>query len=303
MQRTLKLVALVLVTLALAGTQPAFGNCQLARLVVSCFGPCAYITSPGQSTQASSRGDFWALGAGDPAIGLGADSGTLAESDPWLREYAGYLYVAAQWGSAGIDGCIDDPSVPVPTRTVVAITDADAPSASSNGYFGVLCKERDRFANYMLLDLGPTTLIPIPRPTIVAASRGPAGQTTLMIASPAAALAGGVLADPSCAGLIRGYKVFHQPRSFGTPPPSDRSRDAGWIQIAGEQPLNATTTLTLPCGLTQYDYLALGLVFESGFETAHVSRNSPAIACDPTLAERPGEFRLIRKRPPFRERE
>lgn len=303
---------LTIATIAAAlAPAPASASCAQARLIAGCFGSCAYITSPGQNTigpTGSLRGSFWALGAGNPVVGTGVDNGASVSGgnpnpqDDWLKTYFGSLpYIAGSWGNGGVDECIDSGVVPPPRRTVILLDDSDAAAATSKAYFLVLCKEvTEPIANYDVYRLGtlgaaslPLTEIPYPR--LLATSRVPGVSVTAVVKNAGANIVGGVLADPSCTGLIRGYKLFTQVRANASGEPTSRLKSSGWTQEGTEIPIaQDSPPLTVSCGAATSVYLATGLVFESGFETTKVSKQV-RMPCDATLADRPPNFKLIRK--------
>ncbi len=309
--RKVAILALAAVGVALAMPR-ASASCAQARLIAGCDGICAYVSSPGQHTigpTGSLRGSFWAFGAGDPLVGVGIDNGSSVSggnpnsNDDWLKNYFGQSlpYIAASWGNGGVDDCIDSGVVPQPRRTVILLDDAEAAAPGSRGYFLLLCKEVTALtANYDVYRLGtlgtaslPLTEIPYPR--LLATSRVPGVSVTAVVKNAAADIVGGVLADPSCPALIRGYKLYTQVRSNASGEPTSRAKASGWTQQGTEIPTGSNSPpLTVSCGNATSVYLATGLVYDNGFETTKVSRHV-RMPCDATIADRPPNFRLIRK--------
>lgn len=291
------IVAFVALVVA-ASVQPVSATCGNGRLISSFQGGSQYITSAGLATAASLGGNFWALNTGIPGAGSGTDNGADAPTgnastdDDWLRVSGGGLYIAGNWATGSVDGCIDTDASPAPKRTIVAITD----STPDHAYIKVLCQQADILANYPLGALGNTTMAAMPYPKVLSSSRVAGVSVTVNVKSPAADLADVVLADASCpATLIRGYKLYTQTKTNASGVPADRARSAGWTQEGTEIPIAQDAPgLTKSCTAGQSVYVAASLVFDSGFETAHVGQDI-RVPCDPSLADRPGKFKIIKK--------
>lgn len=291
------IVAFVTLVVA-ASVQPVSAVCGNGRLIQSFGGGSQYITSGGLATATSVGGNFWALNTGNPTIGAGTDNGAdtptgnASPDDNWLRFGGAGLYLAGNWATGSVDGCIDTDASPAPKRTIVAITDSNPDSA----FVKVLCQQADALANYNFGALGSTTMAAIPYPKVLTSSRVVGTSVTVSIKSPSADLADAVLADASCpATLIRGYKLYTQTIPNASGAPADRARSAGWVLEGAEVPLaQDAPPLTKSCLAGESVYVARSLVFDSGFETAHVSQ-SVRVPCDPSLADRPGNFKIIKK--------
>ncbi len=280
--------------------------CDNARLIDGCAGgTCQYIQSPGAK---AFKGSFWGFGGGNPTVGAGDDNGSLLAvgngnpNNDWVYSNSGNYYIAGIWSVTGVDGCVDNNTTPFPKRTVIALSDADPPGDTSKAYFGLVCKEQDANGNYPVSLLGPPQLVQIPYPHLLASSRSPGVSVTGTFRRASANISGGTLADASCGPLLRGYKLYTQVRPNGAGQPGNRDRASGWTAApTGEIAIDQDSPpLTVSCSQSTSVYVAMSLVFESGFETAHVSQQV-RIACDPTLSDRPGNFKLI-KRPRDRER-
>lgn len=305
--RIIKVTTLMAVALVAAATaQPASALCSGARLISGCAGTCKYIYigAQGQSHGPSPalRGNFWGLGGGNPAPGLGDDNGldeAQGNADPnidWVKSYVDsgsvWHYLGGAWSNALVDGCVDDATTPSPKRTVVALYD-QAPSlrpSSSQlaGYFAVLCNRANIYSNYDYDGTpGDHILAPIPYPSVHAS-----GQGSVIVYPPAPSLlAPGIYAlDPSCTNLVRGYKICSQVAGGY---PSDLNRLTGGWTCGSEMTTEWTTVPVPPCGTSQLMFLATSLVFDGGFETLFVSEPT-SVSCGLT-ADRPGAFKLIKK--------
>lgn len=290
------LSALVLGLIAVA--QPAQATCSNARLVGEISNPYAYIVSPGVNTPASVKGVYWGLGGGNPTAGPGDDNGLDLSSGnadsqlDWIRSAGGLPYLAGAWSNTLVDGCVDNATTPSPKRTTVALSDTSADGRI--GYFGVFCKEADSGLNYDFATFGSQTLVAIPYPHVNSSSRTSGASVSVNVRNVASSVSGGVQGDPSCAGLLRGYRTCSQVRPNAAGAPTDRASTAGWI-CGGEVPAGQDAApLTVPCGPDTSVYLAHALVFEGGFESFYVSQDV-RVPCDPTLSDRPSNFKLIKK--------
>ncbi len=262
---------------------PTNAMCGNARLILGCAGDCSYLLSPGVSGVASFRGSFWALGSGDPEIGLGDDNGSdLATGNvgpyyfDWVHFFQGRPYLAGAWSNFGVDGCIDN--TPNPMRTAIGITDADAPGAEARGYVAFLCVTRDWLYNYDFSFNGTNvSLVSIPRPSVTESSPSGASAIRFTVAGPSpAAVSSALRTDGSCGtttDLVTGYKVYSQVRPRASGPALDRSRSSGWNFASGPAPLGQDATFMVSHAPDTIVSLAISLVFDSGFETAHVSQN------------------------------
>jgi hypothetical protein len=250
-------------------------------------------------------GLFWALGAGDPATGLGDDNGTHTE-DGWFDYnatpavnfyYAGYI--DTDWSVAGIDGCLYNAgatgSLDGDECTCVLLSD----QYDSEGYFAVASGQVDVVGN-TVLDMpgsddngnsGPIILMPIPKPFITNTVEDHSTLDLDLTVTVAPFTAGVYVKDGCDCGPI-GFKVMSFELSLGDPPPTDRDISL-WTEIelvgGGTQPVTpfgSSVTVESTCGSANTDvYLASALVFDSGFGPAVVSRNSTRIECGPNLAD------------------
>lgn len=301
-----RLAALAVLPIAIAAALPAGATCNLP----SQFASNQYWPSPGSNFAARVRGAWWALGQGNPASPGGADNGGWGPQDPsipggnlWLRNGGPGVYVGGDWAlDTRINGCIHDPPNPQPGMMVIALTDSDggAPGPNPKGYFAVACVQENAHANFEFgaanggADLA---MVPIPKPSITGSSRGPAGTVDVRFAAPT--IEAGVYTDGLCpaTGLVRGYKLYAvvKPRNEREPISRLRTGPEGWIAASlAERPLGSTESLTLPCSGESAIWVATSLVFDSGFEGAHLSQNSTKVECSPNLTTKPNQFRLIK---------
>jgi len=282
----------------LVAAVPSRAHCENARIVSAAFPPgqLSYIQTPGVEPGPASasvtedlKGAFWALGAGQPTELEGDDSGSfpaLRESDPgWVRWKLGEpVTFHTTWAAdRGIDGCIDD--VASEDKCVaVLLTDQD----QSRGYFALLATA-PVFGNYSFAQPGnaPIVLAAIPRPELLGTSAQPPDgvRASVRVAS---AASGVYVGSPACgAGLVRGYKVYAQAVPRGAAAPTDRRRTAWSTVEGGAGPegaalaLEQATDVIVHCTGSADVYLATALVFESGFETEHLSESSSPVLCAP----------------------
>ncbi len=294
-----RIAILAAVALIVASLSQVGAVCANARAIDGCSPSCQYFLSPGVGI----TGNFWSFGTGNPTVGAGDDNGSnlsngnANSNDDWLLgPPGGNRYIGGFWSVAGVDGCID--LAPAPHRTVVLLTAADAPAseaATTKGYFALQCKETDANGNYALGALGPAVFAQIPYPRVTSSNRVDTVSVHANVNGPLANISGGVTADPSCTNLITGYRLCTQVRDNGLGEPGDRSRGAGWTCGNVVSGAGTPTSVDVPCGgPSRSVYLATSLVFDSGFETSFVGQHV-RIPCDPTLSDRPGNFKLIKK--------
>lgn len=254
-----------------------------------------YIVSPGAGTAASLLGAFWGLGQGDPNGNPGGtDNGSLGPQTPdqasgstWLRQGGRGAYLAGEWtADQRIDGCIHNPPNSQPAKMVIAVSDQDL--LGTHGFFAVACVRENISANFDFTDVGrDIELYPIPSPHVVRATRTSPDHVEVELASPLAAeIMPGVYTSADCAAasLVTGYRAYFTRAMIITPPgspsppqtmaPCDRRRTSGgWTPAGPPVPLGTNTTFTVTCKTGCVLYVAISLVFDSGFETDHVSMN------------------------------
>ena len=294
------MTALALVLVASASIGPNHAACQNARIVSTLFpnGSYSYIFSPGVevgATSSSITGDFeasfWALGAGHPSFGQGVDSGAFTALGPerngWVTHPAGSpAYFHTTWASGKtVDGCIDTEDIKT-TCTAVLLSDQH----DGTGYFALLSASPVQ-GNYSFVqpDNGPIVLAPVPVPRLIDTT---VTSSDLRATVRVDALVAGLFLDSGCpAGIVRGYRIYAQVVKQGGDVPTDRDRPTSstggdWVLVDGGEaldggPLDLGTTaqITIACKSDDEVYLAASVVFDSGFETRHVSGNTAPIRC------------------------
>ncbi len=230
-------------------------------------------------------GFFWALGAGDPALGIGIDSGGYPAregADPyagWLKNYPGYAgFLQGAWDEPRVDGCVDD--VAQPRCMAALLGDADA---AGNGYFALVVDRQGPGGDFgfALPNDAPILLVTVPAPDIVAASSTGPDQLEATVAPPHVS-AGIYQQDFTCLGpSLTGYRVFRQSVPIGEPGPLDRDPAAGWVPVGPVTSLQESVSVPVDCSTGEDVFLALAVVTEAGFETPYLSANSVRISCDP----------------------
>ncbi len=347
MRRYMDTIVLVAVTgsLALFGASAVDAGCPGSQLLDATFsylvsnpnwggaggsGSCGrngcYETESGPPISTGMQAVYWALGTGNPATGVGNDSGlfvggfapgnfwikqiSASSSYPYNNPFPGGLYhypawvslklsppyvtgPPVTWSSPDADGC-GPLNPPETVCTCMMITDEWA----GTGYFATLSARSDGLGNTNI-DPGETIrLVEVPRPLIVSSVRNASsGDVTFQVFH--TPLSGGTYQKDSCGTCLQGYKVFGQIVPRGSAAPTARS--AGWTELSDATgatqpitPLGSNAPVRAECNptLNQDLYLAIALVGEGAtpFLTPHVSKNSTLVHCGQTLAnpERPG---------------
>jgi hypothetical protein len=247
---------------------------------------------PSPSIDLDARAVYWGVGGGNPADLAGNDSGSQPAHGYWLfygstggGQYYAH-YIAGAWsGDTRIDGCIDNtgsnPALADTDQCMVVLIEDE--NASGESYFALLSDQADTGGNYQF-EHGETILQQIPAPKVTASNRVSNNQVdvTVELDPPLAGPASGIYT--TCGGnLITGYQVRKQSVPRNAPAPTARDKNA-W-QIAGPvQPVASPSSFSVTCGGDEDVYVATELLFESGFSTLTVSKNSSAVQCGPTLA-------------------
>lgn len=303
MRKSIVLIAVLGAAFVLgAALQPASASCNAARTFSGPNSALVTVRIPNVCEEATCavshspafKGNFWALGGGNPAATLGADSQnwpaltvTNGIDDGWLARYPGYnLYLGVNiyqggtpnWTDPRIDGCIDAISGNCMT---MLMTDQDA---LGNGYFIVMSDAPNANLNY---EYDHVVLAPIPKARITGSTRVGPGAVNIRVGPPLAAdLAAGIRSTGCGANPITGFKIYQQAVPRNGQPPSDRNVGAGWIPVGTTNPITVPeVTVPATCAGDQDIYLAQTLVFDSGYELALVSHNSTRVQCGPNLAE------------------
>jgi hypothetical protein len=80
--------------------------------------------------------------------------------------------------------------------------------------------------------------------------------------------------------VVRGYRVYRKDTPLYGAPPSDRSRSS-WTAASAVIPLTNPVTIQIDCSFRDFaTHLAVSLVFDGGFETAHVSESRALRLCN-----------------------
>lgn len=237
----------------------------------------------GPSFSPSIRGAFWIIGAGDPTVGLGVDSGSYPArdgSDPyagWLVYYPGYAgFLDGDWTEPRIDGCPDD--TPSPRCMAVLLGDQDD---SGNGYFALLTAQRepDDTFDFSRAGSAPVILAELPVPELSAAALG-SNRYAVEVAPPDPGPSG-FYEDFTCfQTLVTGYRVYGADVPLGEDGPVDRDPAAGWIDLTGVVADGMPASFELDCSAAMDRFVAISLVFDGGYETPFLSANSVRIRCD-----------------------
>jgi len=265
----------------------ALAHCGSTRLFSSGYhyiftpGVCPSGTScPGDTSVTSNLiGAFWDLGNGDPRVLYGADNGSWpALEGPPFNGWVGYThgepaYLAGDWAQdVRIDSCVQSNCM------AVLLSDLNLESADV-GYFGTYFAFFTQSAPSGLpffFDFD-VELARIPRPIILSSTRVPPDRLDLTVRVDAPT--GGIVIDPQCPQGAVGYHIFRAAVPRGAPLPSPSASE--WILADGGAgpngepiPFGTTITVHLDPYCAKDNYLAAGLAFDSGFETAYVTRSN-----------------------------
>lgn len=277
---------------------PPRATCPNPRIVSSIYptGQFSYVQTPGVTASASgstvtdaASGVYWALGAGDPTEGSGHDSGGFRllsqTTGGWLRTPENYpAYIHTTWAAdQRIDGCIDVASES--ECTAVLVTD----ETEAEGYFALLTSKANR-GNYSLVQAenGQVTLAAIPTPIAVGVPVSAPGQLslTVRVEQPTGGL---YVQEPCSAGVVSGYRIYSQARGISSGAAESLKRAGGsWTlpmqggETTGGDPhaLGDTTAVLSACSAGESVFLSASLVFDSGFETPHLSASIGPFQCD-----------------------
>ena len=308
--KNIRIIALAGALLAVvAASMPADAVCPLARQISSLQGAgYSYIYTPGfcdagypcgagtGSISNGLMGNFWVIGAGDPAIDpTSNDNGAWPALEGSGGSYTyGWLYSNAYYGYPGfvqttwaadprIDGCPDAAAPAGNLCTAIALYDQDA---AGNGYFGLITSAADGGGNYFFGTGSAIRLAPLDRangPTITGTTRNPDQTVNVTVAAPQID-ANGLTLDPACNDAIAGFKTYVQIVPRGMMPPADRGLGS-WTEVASNDGLSSDASFVVDCGGVNSDaYVATSVVLDSGFETMFVSANSQRIECGPNVA-------------------
>ena len=283
MNRSRAILSGVALLAGLAGTIPASATCGAAARIFSTAnaqGLGAITRSGGIS--GNRQGYFWALGSGDPTVGLGNDCGTLcgpSVSTWWLSSPPYIGGNTNNWSWPGTDGCIDltgnDPSKLDTKQCMVALL-ADQSVAGDVGYFAVLSDDVDLNGNYQLNAASPTSIVldEVPQATVTGATwiSTTALDVTVVVTEPVGTSEGLYDNCPQIAlPIVTGYRIYTHRGAA----PTSRDVSSGWVLETGVVPFGSTTINSTGCNIAGEDlYICATLVFDSGFETPYCSRDA-----------------------------
>ncbi len=276
----------------------------------TCGGYGCYDSQSGPPVSSSMKGVFWALGSGNPLVGVGNDSGLFtggfASTDFWIKQvsasYQGGLYHFASWISMKLgppyavgppvtwsvpdaDGCGPSGNPPSQVCTCFLLTDA----WDGVGYFATLSARSDVLGNTNLDPFQTIRLAPIPKPLITNASRDRIFVRPSVFVFGAAE---GVYQKDDCGPCVTAYRVLGARVPHASPPPPQSQfvvlpRADGTPQT--DTPLGEPVDLLLQCDslVDENMFLALELVGEGAtpFRAGVLSRPSTRISCGTNLAE------------------
>jgi hypothetical protein len=280
--RTLRFLLLLPAFSILPVSGPALASCwssiDFGQYDPNCGGDYCYVVSPGTNMAASLRASFWAFSVGNPAVGYGADNGSWPD-DGWLLPWESRgLYLQGDWSQdAGIDSCIAGIVAPGKPAEIMLASFGDQSLDGAVGYFAVAAARRvasgwPQFDFTFAAGGGvgrDIEMVELPAPTVTSYT-----GCSLQITGPSlASLTAGFYADTSLSAgeAIVGYRLYRiGPGAYRT-----RSRSSGWAPLTGVLPFGATTT----ADASRYSrtYFAYALVFDSGFESAYLSRDRTMI--------------------------
>jgi hypothetical protein len=96
------------------------------------------------------------------------------------------------------------------------------------------------------------------------------------------------------AELVPGYRVYGQWRGRREPAPDTRDRGA-WVAMTDVVPLGGVAEVVQRCEQGQVLYLATAWAYDSGYESAFVSRNSAPVPCGWQAIPKEHDFRFIER--------
>ncbi len=248
------------------------------------------------------RGVFWQLGAGNPVVGQGNDSGTFTGGfgppDPWLKQvsasFPGGLYHYPAWVSLK-SGPNYNPGPPVtwsdplvdgcgPTSPDICTCMLLSDQWGGVGYFGMLGAQASATLNTNL-DPGTTIRLgAIPAPQVIDPAADEVQQQMRFDLRVDPPLVGRFEKDDCSCTL--GYRILAARTAPGAPAPVDRVQGWSVLPLTSGQPqpitpFTDTVSVLVDCSdpLLTDVYLAASLVGDSGFETPHVSTQLGPFDC------------------------
>jgi len=242
--------------------------------------------TPGALSQAV--GTFWIVGASGTT-----HNGTYAAPDWTLPSGSDKFFPAGGWAaSTGIVGCPTAPTALVKMAWQISI-----PSAGGGAVYGGGCAESTGS-----FEFGPNpadiAMQEIPKPSVNTSARVGTTSVDVTLASPS--VPGGLLDLASCGLAPQSYRVYSKVVARNGAAPTDRNRGTGGWTLEGTSPIGSPITVNVGCDPLNPDggqdvYLALSVVLNENQETGHVGVNSPAVQCGAVNADRPSDFKIIKK--------
>lgn len=281
---------------ALSAWAPAWATCapsyMLGQNELLCDeGYCYVVTPDGEMPRA---GDFWNLTFGDPDIGEGTDNGTYGISR-WCWEDPHGCWMAGGWREhpGGQDGCVVNQVPPGKSWEITVV--AFGTEYAGEGYASIAAVEfvgRQAYVFDFANLRQDIVLQPIPEPDVLSAATR-RGELRVQIASPSSPSA---LTDGAAtvAELVPAFRVYGQWRGRRDAPPDTRDR-ASWQAMTERVPLGTIAEVAQRCEPGQVLYLATAWAYDSGYESAFVSRNSAPIPCGWQAIPKEHDFRLVER--------
>ncbi len=232
--------------------------------------------------------------------------GSTSEPTGSANQYSGWIYPGgtpgtvfyptgiynaggfATWADGRVDGCIDldgsSAGLDGDQCMVVLLSD----QVNGVGHFALLAQSPTPQGSYLLNQAagnGPTVLAPIPAPIIQSFDNG---NAEIFVPAPTGFFEGLYL---NClpgqnASLVNSFRVYTQCLLPGSPPPTDASIAPDWTGPIAESDLGTTVVFPLACSGDAY--IAVSLVFDSGFETPVVSASN-LLSCTCTGTDSDGD--------------
>jgi len=240
--------------------------------------------TPGTLSQAV--GSFWIVGA------PGTNSGTYAAPDWTLPSGSDKFFPAGSWAaSTGIAGC------PAQGANVQMAWQISLPAAGGGSVYGGGCAQSTGD-----FEFGPNpadiAMQEIPKPSVNTSSR--VGTTAVDVTLAAPSVPGGILDVAACGLAPQSYRVYSRVVARNGAAPTDRNRGTGGWTLEGTSPIADPITVNVGCDPLNPDggqdvYLALSVVLNDNQETALVGVNSTVVQCGAVNADRPSDFKIIKK--------
>ena len=258
---------------------------EFGQTATTSCGSYCYVVSPNGAGPQSLVGSFWTLGFGDPALGTGTDNGSFAKADGWVNSYFGGTTISGSWSqSSAIDGCIDGKIAPGKNAEIMVVEFSDRQSVIDSSSFAAAAVSRHASSSpqFDLALVGShITLKSVPKPGIVSSAQvGPFSLQIGVRGPTESQLAPGFYSDGSTElqEVISGYRVYGVSYGDESPQPSVE-REAGWAPLSGTVPIGEIADVTFECTRIK-QYLAVSLVYDSGFESRYLSPRSTVINCE-----------------------